>query len=174
MGGAWKYVYAVAFIWFTFGTAIVSLRYGKWVPTLGAWARGAVLTFFVVSVAIYAARHGVHGFGGHAFLPSYAVFIAVVPVLFFNYAGLEVPTAAGEEMTNPRRDVPFAVLWSGLATVLAYAIPILAILIVLPASTGSGPAGTRTTTWPRSASLTSGCSTSSPRSCRWPSSSVSA
>jgi amino acid transporter len=72
------------------------------VPTLGAWARGAVLTFFVVSVAIFAARHGVHGFGGHAFLPTYAVFIAVVPVLFFNYAGLEVPTAAGEEMTNPR------------------------------------------------------------------------
>ena len=89
------------------------------------------MTFFVVSVAVYAARHGVHGFGGHAFLPTYAMFIAVVPVLFFNYAGLEVPSAAGEEMVNPRRDVPFAVLWSGLATVLAYGIPILAILIVL-------------------------------------------
>lgn len=35
-----------------------------------------------------------------------------------NYAGLEVPSAAGEEMTNPRRDVPFAVLWSALATIL--------------------------------------------------------
>jgi amino acid transporter len=134
-------VYAVAFIWFTIVTAIVSLRYGKWVPTLGAWARGAVLTFFVVSVAIFAARHGVHGFGGHAFLPTYAVFIAVVPVLFFNYAGLEVPTAAGEEMTNPRRDVPFSVLWLGAATVLAYGIPILAILIVLPASQVSGLTG---------------------------------
>ena len=48
VGGAWKYVYAVAFIWFTIGAAIVSLQYGKWVPTLGAWARGAVLTFFVI------------------------------------------------------------------------------------------------------------------------------
>jgi glutamate:GABA antiporter len=36
VGGAGKYVYAVAFIWFTIVTAIVSLRYGKWVPTLGA------------------------------------------------------------------------------------------------------------------------------------------
>ena len=107
--GAWQYVYALAFIWFTIGTAIVSLRYGKWVPTLGAWARGAVLVFFEVSVVIYAARHGLHGLGGHAFAPSYAVFIAVVPVLFFNYAGMEVPSAAGEEMTNPRRDVPFSI-----------------------------------------------------------------
>ena len=36
VGGAGKYVYAVAFIWFTIVTAIVSLQYGKWVPTLGA------------------------------------------------------------------------------------------------------------------------------------------
>jgi len=141
VGGAWKYVYAVVFIWFTIGTAIVSLQYGKWVPTLGAWARGAVLIFFVFSVILYAAKHGVHGFGGHAFLPTYAIFIAVVPVLIFNYAGLEVPSAAGEEMTNPRRDVPFAVLTSGTATMLAYGIPILAILVVLPVGQVSGLTG---------------------------------
>ena len=141
VGGAWKYVYAVAFIWFTIGAAVVALRYGKWVPTLGAWARGAVLGFFVISVIVYAAKHGVHGFGGHAFLPTYAVFIAVVPVLFFNYAGLEVPSAAGEEMTNPQRDVPFSVLTSGATTMLAYGIPILSILIVLPASQVSGLTG---------------------------------
>ena len=141
IGGGWKYVYAVAFIWFTIGAAIVSLQYGKWVPTLGAWARGAILTFFVISVILYAAKHGVHGFGGHAFLPTYAIFILVVPVLIFNYAGLEVPSAAAEEMVNPRRDVPFSVLWSGTATVLAYGIPILAILIVLPVSQVSGLTG---------------------------------
>jgi amino acid transporter len=132
--GISKYLFALAFIWFTIGTAIISLRYGKWVPTVGAWARGAVLGFFTISVIVYAARHGVHGFGAGDFSPTYAVFIAAVPVLFFNFAGLEVPSAAGEEMTNPRRDVPFAVLWSGLATVLAYGIPILGILIVLPRS----------------------------------------
>ncbi len=132
--GASKYLFALAFIWFTIGTAIISLRYGKWVPTVGAWARGAVLGFFTISVIVYATRHGVHGFGLGDFSPTYAMFIAAVPVLFFNFAGLEVPSAAGEEMTNPRHDVPFAVLWSGLATVLAYGIPILGILIVLPRS----------------------------------------
>ena len=65
----------------------------------------------------------------------------MVPVLIFNYAGLEVPSAAAEEMTNPRRDVPFAVPASGIATMLAYGIPILAILIVLPMSALSGLTG---------------------------------
>ena len=110
-------------------------------PPLGAWARGVLSTFFAVTVVAYAAKHGVHGFGGHAFLPTYALFIAVVPVLIFNYAGMEVPSAAGEEMTNPQRDVPFSVLWSGTATVLAYGIPILLILIVLPVSQVSGLTG---------------------------------
>jgi hypothetical protein len=36
VGGAWKYVYAAVFIWFVILAAIVSLQYGKWVPTLGA------------------------------------------------------------------------------------------------------------------------------------------
>jgi len=140
-GGDWKYVWALAFIWFTIGTAIVSLQYGKWVPTLGAWARGVILVFFVISVIIYAAKHGVHGIGGHAFAPSYAVFIGLVPVLIFNYAGLEVPSAAAEEMTNPQRDVPKSLLTSGIATMLAYGIPILAIVIVLPVSLLSGLGG---------------------------------
>jgi amino acid transporter len=134
-------VYAVVFIWFVILAAIVSLQYGKWVPTLGAWARGALITIFVITVAIYAAKHGVHGFGGHAFLPTYAIFIAVVPVLLFNYAGLEVPSAAGEEMVNPVRDVPKAVGWSAITTFFAYGIPILAILIVLPQNEVSGLTG---------------------------------
>jgi glutamate:GABA antiporter len=141
VGGPWKYVYAVAFIWFVTGAAIVSLQYGKWVPTAGAWARGVLLVFFAVTVIGYAAKNGVHGFGGHDFLPTYALFVAVVPVLIFNYAGMEVPSAASEEMTNPRRDVPFSILWSGTATMLAYGIPILLILIVLPASQVTGLTG---------------------------------
>jgi amino acid transporter len=63
---------------------------------------------------------------------------AVVFIWFTIGAGLEVPSAAAEEMTNPKRDVPFAAFSSGIATMLAYGIPILSILIVLPASAVSG------------------------------------
>jgi glutamate:GABA antiporter len=53
-------------------------------------------------------------------------------VLFFNYVGFELPNAAGEEMKDPQRDVPFTVLRSALGAVLLYGVPILAILLVLP------------------------------------------
>ncbi|MBV8218757.1 MAG: APC family permease, partial [Solirubrobacterales bacterium] len=62
------------------------------------------------------------------------IFIAVVPVLIFNYVGFELPSNAGEEMKNPRRDVPIAILRSGIGTVLLYGGPVLGILLVLPLS----------------------------------------
>ena len=127
-----EYVFALAFIWFTIIMAILSFQVGKWIPTIGAWVRMVVLSFFSLSMVMYAIKHGVHGFGLHAFFPTYAIFIAAVPVLFFNYEGFELPSAAGEEMTNPQRDVPFAILRSGIGTVLMYGVPILLILLVLP------------------------------------------
>jgi len=135
-------LFVLAFVWFAVIAAIISFRIGKWVPTIGAFVRIAVLGFFTISVVIYAVRNGVHGtFGGGKFLPSYAVFIAAVPVLFFNYVGFELPSAAGEEMKNPQRDVPFTVARSALGTILLYGLPILAILLLLPASRVTGLGG---------------------------------
>ena len=100
----------LAFIWFTVVAAIISFSIGKWVPTIGAFMRSVLLGFFTISVVIYAIKNGIHDtFGGHAFLPSYAIFIAAVPVLIFNYVGFELPSAAGEEMKDPQRDVPLGV-----------------------------------------------------------------
>jgi amino acid transporter len=91
-----------------------------------------LLGFFTLTVLLYAVKHGVGGFGLGDFAPSYAVFIALVPILFFNYVGFELPSTAGEEMTNPQRDVPFAVIRSAFGTILLHGLPILAILLVLP------------------------------------------
>lgn len=135
-------LFVLAFIWFTVIAAIISFRVGKWVPTIGAFMRSALLGFFTISVVIYAIKNGIHDtFGGHAFLPSYAIFIAAVPVLIFNYVGFELPNAAGEEMKNPQRDVPVGVARSAVGTVLLYGLPILAILLLLPKGQVTGLTG---------------------------------
>lgn len=139
--GAAEYIFALAFIWVTVVSAIVSFKYGKWIPTIGAWGRMVVLGFFTLSVILYGAKHGVHGFGASSFAPSWTQFLALVPVLFFNYVGFELPSAAGEEMKDARRDVPYAVLRSFIGAVVLYGGPILAILLVLPASQITGLGG---------------------------------
>ena len=141
LGSVGKYVFALGFIWFGVWAAILSFGIGKWIPTLGAWARIALLGFFSVSVVVYAIKNGLHAPAVADFSPSYTLFIALVPVLFFNFVGFELPNAAGDEMKNPQRDVPFTVLRSAGAAVALYGVPILAILMVLPADQITGLGG---------------------------------
>jgi len=128
--GDWLFL--LGFIWFTIVAAIVSFDIGKWIPTLGAFVRIIVLSFFTLSVLLFAISHGVSGFGVGDFTPSYPAFIALVPILLFNYVGFELPSAAGEEMEDAKRDVPFGVLRAAVVTIVMYGGPILAILLVLP------------------------------------------
>jgi len=134
-------VFVLAFIWFSVIAAILSFNVGKWIPTIGAFVRIAVLGLFVVSVVLYAAQNGVKGFGAGDFGISYLGFIGLVPVLFFNYVGFELPSAAGEEMKDPKKDVPFAVFRAAIGTVILYGGPILAILLVLPKDQITGLSG---------------------------------
>ncbi len=62
-------------------------------------------------------------------------------MLFFNYVGFELPNAAGDEMKDPQKDVPFTVIRSAFMAVVLYGAPILAILLVLPISQVSSLGG---------------------------------
>jgi amino acid transporter len=140
-GSAADFIFKLAFIWFSIGVAIVSLRRGKWIPTAGGLIRIVVLGFFTVTVIVYGAKHGLHGISGGDLAPSSAVFLALVPYLLFNYVGFELQNGAAEEMVDPQRDVPITVIRSGILGVLMYAIPILGILLVLPKNAISGISG---------------------------------
>ena len=65
--------------------------------------------------------------------PTATIFVAVAPVLLYSFVGVELPAAAGEEMVNPRRDIPVAILRAGIAQALMYGIPILADPVRAPA-----------------------------------------
>jgi glutamate:GABA antiporter len=128
------FVIALVFVWLSIVAAITSFSVGKWLPTAGAMARFVLLGLFTLSVIIYALKHGAHGLGASDYKPSEGGFVLLVGVLLFNFVGFELPNSAGEEMTNPQRDVPFAIARSTVASVVLYALPVIGILIVLPAS----------------------------------------
>lgn len=141
LDGPWKYVAGLIFIWSTVLGVLAVLRIGKWIPTVGGFARIIMLSFFAITTVIYGIQHGFQPLTASGFAPTYVGFIALVPVLIFNYVGFELPSNAAEEMTNPRRDIPFAVLRSGIGAVLLYGAPILGILLVLPDKQISGLGG---------------------------------
>jgi len=128
------YIITLAFVWVSIVAAITSFSVGKWVPTAGAFARFILLALFMITVIIFAIKHGAHGLGAASYSPTAGGFVLLIGVLLFNFVGFELPNSAGEEMTNPQRDVPFGIARSTVASVLLYALPVVGILIVLPSS----------------------------------------
>jgi amino acid transporter len=84
-------------------------------------------------VAASAAGHGVHLPAVGDLAPSWGVFVLVAPVLVDNFLGFELPSAAGEELRDPARDVPASIVRAGALTCALYAVPVLAIVLVVPA-----------------------------------------
>jgi glutamate:GABA antiporter len=134
-------VIAFLFIWVAVTMNILSLRYMKWVPNLGAILRLALLAFFALLVIIAGIKGGFKG-GLGGFVPTdFTVIIGVIGVIVFQWIGFELQTNASEEMDNPQRDIPRAVYASGLISFVAYAIPIIGVILILSSSQLSNVAG---------------------------------
>src|ERR1700694_5764676 len=97
------------FIWTAVTMNVLSLRYMKWVPNLGALMRIGLLLFFALLVIVSGVQHGFHG-SMAGFLPTdTTVLIGVIGVIVFQWIGFELQTNASEEMENPQRDTPRAI-----------------------------------------------------------------
>jgi len=140
-GSAWDYIFKLIFIWFSIGVAIAALKRGKWIPNVGAIMRIIVLGLFSITVIIYGFQEGFKGSVITDITPTMSVFLALVPLLLFNYVGFELQNGAAEEMQDPQKDVPMSVLRSGVSGVLMYAVPIFCILLVLPLDQVTGIGG---------------------------------
>jgi glutamate:GABA antiporter len=127
---------AFVFIWGITIGAIISLRRGKWISTVGFFVKLALLTIFLVLAGIYVVSGS--GKGAHVgvadLVPANWGLIAssILPVLVFLWLGAETQSSAAEEMDQAQRDVPKAILRAGILVVILYSLFLLAILIALP------------------------------------------
>jgi amino acid transporter len=140
-GSAGDYIFKFIFIWICISAAIISLSYGKWIPNIGAMVKVGLIAFFTLTVAIYGIDHGVQSISAQDLSPSVAGFLGVVPLLVFAFVGFELQNSASGEMEDPQRDVPRSVGLGGAIVALCYIVPILAIVLVLPAEEITGLGG---------------------------------
>lgn len=132
LGTVGRYLFALVFIWTGVAATVFSFSIGKIVLLAGVWVRAVLVVLFTVTALVYAARHGVHGVGAGDFSPSMSIFTATTPILFFALVGFELPSEAGEEMIDARHDVPLNIVRGAGGTMVMYAVPILAVLLIVP------------------------------------------
>jgi glutamate:GABA antiporter len=113
---------------------IVGLDIGKWLHNVGALAMWIPVGIVVVMGLIAWHRYGsATKFTLHSMTPTIHLNdIIFWSVLTFAFGGCETASFMGEEIKNPRRSIPFALLFGGVTVTLCYILGTACVLLALP------------------------------------------
>jgi len=128
-----KIAIGIGMTWITVYLNVITLAIGKWVPNVGAVIKALIMVAIGAGGFLYASRHGVaNDLSLRNLAPELTAGLAFLPVIVYNFMGFELMSGASEEMRNPKRDVPIAILISGTLIAAFYLLGTAGILIALP------------------------------------------
>ena len=132
--GLWPQIFiAIVLTWITTYINIIALDAGKWVPNVGAVFKAVIMASLGFGGIWYAMSHGVaNPINLETLTPSWGTPLAFLPVIVYNFMGFELMSGASEEMADPARDVPKAIITSGIFIAAFYLLGTIGILIALP------------------------------------------
>ena len=132
--GLWPQIgIAIVLTWITTYINVITLDAGKWVPNIGAVFKAVIMLSLGLGGIWYAMNHGVaNPINLETMSPSWGAPLAFLPVIVYNFLGFELMSGAGAEMENPARDVPKAIITSGIFIAAFYLLGTVGILIALP------------------------------------------
>jgi glutamate:GABA antiporter len=123
----------VLLTWVTVIIGIATLEVGKWVPNVGAIIKAVIMLVLGVGGVVYGLNHGVaNDLSFKAMLPTWDAGLTFLPVIVYSFLGFELMSGAGEEMKNPGRDIPIAIITSGALIAFFYLFATVGILMALP------------------------------------------
>lgn len=126
---------AVTICLLTTGVSCLALDLGKWVPNIGAIAKFLFFGAIILGAWNYASNNGMaNPLTSQSLAIHWGEGLAFIPAIIYGMLGFELISAGSEEMRNPARDVPRAVILSGLLVVLFYTLGTAAVLAALPAA----------------------------------------
>ncbi|MBT8083249.1 MAG: APC family permease [Gammaproteobacteria bacterium] len=130
-----KLAMAIALNWLVVLITTFSLDIGKWVPNAGAAIKIVAFAALIAGGVAFAMRDNVqlaNDFSAWSFVPEWGASATYISTIIYGMLGFELVCSASEEMKDPVRDVPRAILWSGVVIFLAYLLGTFAILAAIP------------------------------------------
>ncbi len=125
---------AIGLCWLSVVINVISLNIGKLVPNLGAIIKSAVFAAIIGGAFHYSRTQGLaNDFSLANLAPEWGESLKYISVIIYGMLGFELVSAGSEEMKNPKRDVPRAILVSGLIIIVLYTFATIALLTAFPA-----------------------------------------
>tara|TARA_R110001583_G_scaffold6598_5_gene33411 strand:- start:13666 stop:15051 length:1386 start_codon:yes stop_codon:yes gene_type:complete len=120
--------------WVTVLVNIVSLDIGRLVPDTGAIFKILIFLILIVGAFNYVGEYGMaNEFSVAALKPDWQASFQYIPAIIYGMLGFELVSASSEEMKDPARDMPKAVLISAAIIIVLYTLGTIAMLAAIPA-----------------------------------------
>jgi amino acid transporter len=132
--GLWPQIaIGVVMTWITVWIGTLATDTGKWVPNIGAFIKAVIMVIIGVGAIVFVSKNGIaNDLSFENILPTWDIGLAFWPVIVYNFMGFELMSGAGEEMENPGKDIPRAIITAGLLIAAFYLLGTIGMLMALP------------------------------------------
>jgi amino acid transporter len=139
------YYLAFSVLWLALITLlnIRGVNVGKWLNNVTSLGSILPLIALLALATVSYVRFGpATHFTAAAITPHWTVSNAIFwSTVFFAFGGVEAGSAMGDEIENPRRNIPWAILVGGSILAIGYIAGTAALLVALPSEAVGGPDG---------------------------------
>src|SRR5271154_3519249 len=137
---AYFLLFALAWLGFITLMNIIGVDAGKWLNNVSSLGAVLPILLLIVLAAISWTHFGsATSFAPHELIPRPSLSNAIFwSTIFFAFGGCEAGSFMGEEIANPRRTIPRALLTGGAIFAAAYIAGTAALLVALPSSAVNG------------------------------------
>lgn len=130
-------VFVLGFLWALTALNIVGLVAGKWLQHVGSIATWLPAVLLMICGAVAFTLFGsATSFAPDQLLPHDDVLstVSLWSAMCFAFSGLEIASMVGQEVKQPTRTIPRAILLSGVAITALYILSSGSVLVAVPAS----------------------------------------
>ncbi|HXZ82582.1 MAG TPA: APC family permease [Acidimicrobiales bacterium] len=126
-------IIVIALIWLMVLIGILPMSLSKWVNSVSAVLKVAVLVVLCGMGIGFAITHGVaNSFSARHWVPSFGANWSFLPIIVYNFMGFELMSSAAGAVKSPRRDIPRMLLAGGVIIVVAQLLGNFGILSTIP------------------------------------------
>lgn len=112
----------------------IRLSYSKWIPNIGTLTKFAVILTLGGTGIAYGLEHGfVNDISFGAAMDDLQAGLVYLPVVVYGCLGMELISAESDEIINPERNIPRAMLAAGLCAAGFYIFGTAGVLAAVPA-----------------------------------------
>ncbi len=126
---------SLTLLWLVVGANVIGLNRGKWIPNVGAMATASVFVVLAIGGIWAFTLHGsATSFTAASMTPGFSSFATLTffATMTFAFAGLELGPVMGDEIKDPGRSLPRAMLVSGVVIAAIYILGTGLLLVAVP------------------------------------------